>query len=255
MHQIAGIPMGCNTSPALANVYLYFYEYTKLLTLKQQKRLDEARACAFTFRYLDDTLSIDNPIWEQLISKPAKIIESFNTRTNEMTYQSTEGLYPAALQLNNTTITPDHVQFIGTDIRNDGNGLKIGPYDKRKAFPFIVNRFPNANSLIPKNIGYGVFNSILYRHRFICNRYRTFIFNCAESLLTFQRKNWDEKRLRTQFRSFSREHAVTKYQHSITKMMRDLNSELRELKKLQIQPDSNTTTTINTNVETGVETD
>ena len=57
--QIIGIPMGTNCAPLLADIFLYSYkaEFTQSSLLAGKKRL----ASQFTYRYIDDVLSINNP--------------------------------------------------------------------------------------------------------------------------------------------------------------------------------------------------
>ena len=62
--QIIGIPMGTNCAPLLADIFLYSYEaeFIQSLLLAGKKRL--ASQFNFTFRYIDDVLSINNPDFE-----------------------------------------------------------------------------------------------------------------------------------------------------------------------------------------------
>ena len=55
-----GIPMGTSCAPVLADVFLYSYEagFIQGLHKKNEKKL--ARSTNFTFRYIDDVLSIHN---------------------------------------------------------------------------------------------------------------------------------------------------------------------------------------------------
>ena len=58
--QTVGIPMGTNCAPLLADLFLYSYEadLIKGLLKKNEKKL--ARSFNFTFRYIDDVLSLNN---------------------------------------------------------------------------------------------------------------------------------------------------------------------------------------------------
>jgi hypothetical protein len=58
--QGVGIPMGTNCAPLLADLFLYSYESEFLRKLVKDKKIHEARAFNFTFRYIDDVLSINN---------------------------------------------------------------------------------------------------------------------------------------------------------------------------------------------------
>jgi hypothetical protein len=52
--------MGTNCAPLLADLFLYSYESEFLQKLVKDKKIHEARAFNFTYRYLDDVLSINN---------------------------------------------------------------------------------------------------------------------------------------------------------------------------------------------------
>ena len=52
--------MGTNCAPLLANLFLYSYESEFLQKLVKDKKIHEARAFNFTYRYIDDVLSINN---------------------------------------------------------------------------------------------------------------------------------------------------------------------------------------------------
>ena len=58
--QVVGIPMGTNCAPLLAELFLYSYESKFLQKLVKDKKIHEARAFNFTYRYIDDVLSINN---------------------------------------------------------------------------------------------------------------------------------------------------------------------------------------------------
>jgi hypothetical protein len=49
--------MGTNCAPLLADLFLYSYESEFLQKLIKDKKIHEARAFNFTFRYIDDVLS------------------------------------------------------------------------------------------------------------------------------------------------------------------------------------------------------
>ena len=49
-----------NCAPLLADLFLYSYESEFLQKLVKDKKIHEARAFNFTYRYIDDVLSINN---------------------------------------------------------------------------------------------------------------------------------------------------------------------------------------------------
>ena len=58
--QTVGIPMGTNCAPLLADLFIYYYEtdFIQELISKMDKNL--AISFNFTFRYIDDVLSLNN---------------------------------------------------------------------------------------------------------------------------------------------------------------------------------------------------
>ena len=81
--QVIGIPMGTNCAPLLADLFLYSYETEFLQDLIKKKKIKEARSFNFTYRYIDNVLSINNPHfsdWLPLIYPPEleiKVLRSF----------------------------------------------------------------------------------------------------------------------------------------------------------------------------------
>ena len=60
LQQVVGIPMGTNCAPLLTDLFLYSYESEFLQKLVKHNKIHEARAFNFTYRYIDDVLSINN---------------------------------------------------------------------------------------------------------------------------------------------------------------------------------------------------
>ena len=58
--QIAGIPMGTNCAPLVADLFLFCYERAFILSLSEDNQSDVIEAFNSTSRYLDDLLNIDN---------------------------------------------------------------------------------------------------------------------------------------------------------------------------------------------------
>jgi hypothetical protein len=59
--------MGTNCAPLLADLFLYSYEAEFLQKLVKDKKIHEARAFNFTYRYIDDVLSINNSRFAEFI--------------------------------------------------------------------------------------------------------------------------------------------------------------------------------------------
>ena len=58
--QLFKTAISSNCAPLLADLFLYSYESEFLQKLVKDKKIHEARAFNFTFRYIDDVLSINN---------------------------------------------------------------------------------------------------------------------------------------------------------------------------------------------------
>ena len=59
--QIVGIPMGTNCAPLLADIFLYSCEAEFIQSLLSTGKKKLASQFNFTYRYIDDVLSINNP--------------------------------------------------------------------------------------------------------------------------------------------------------------------------------------------------
>ena len=80
--QIVGIPLGTNCAPLLSDLFLFSYESEFLQTLVKNKNIKESRSFNFTFRYIGDVLSINNPNlfdWVPLIYPPIEIEKKTDT--------------------------------------------------------------------------------------------------------------------------------------------------------------------------------
>jgi hypothetical protein len=155
---VVGIPMGTNAAPNIANLYLYDSEAKYIDSLP----LRVARAFHNTSRYIDDVLSVDNPLWTAALR---------------------DGLYHNDLSYNDTTLesgVKKVVNFLGMSIDARGGRLVTSVWDRRSTFPFPVRRYPHLHSLIPHNIPYGVFTGQLHRGYRLCTNVSSFVlFACT----------------------------------------------------------------------------
>ena len=77
--------MGPNSAPLLADLFLYSYEAEFIQTLIKSGKRHLAKSFCFTYRYIDDVVSINNPKFGNYI----------------------DDIYPAELKIKDTTDT-DH---------------------------------------------------------------------------------------------------------------------------------------------------
>ena len=186
--QVIGIPMGTNSAPLLADLFLHTYEYEFIIkTMKG----DITRALQFnkTFRYIDDLLCVNN--------------DNFNKHINE--------IYPSELILKNTTTTPSETSYLDTTLNiGEGNGtVRISVYDKREEFNFKIVNFPYLDSNIPRNPAYGVYISRLVRYARICCRKDDFIYRHRRLSLKLQvqQQGYKYQQLMKSFHKFYRSHS------------------------------------------------
>ena len=67
--QIIGIPMGINCAPLLADIFLYSYEAEFIHSLLSDGKKRLASQFNFTYRYIDDVLSINNAHFENYLGQ------------------------------------------------------------------------------------------------------------------------------------------------------------------------------------------
>ena len=66
--QVIGIPMGTNCAPLLADLFLYSYEAEFIQTFIKSGKRQLAKSFNFTFRYIDDVLSLNNSKFSDYIN-------------------------------------------------------------------------------------------------------------------------------------------------------------------------------------------
>ena len=112
----------------------------------------------FTYRYIDDVLSINNPEFENFLGL----------------------MYPAELKIRNTTESNTSASYLDLllSIGRDGQ-LQTSLYDKRDDFNFNITNFTFLSSNIPSSPAYGFFISQLIRYARACSSYGCFILRAA----------------------------------------------------------------------------
>ena len=135
--------MGTNCVPLLADLFLYSYASEFLQNLVKDKKIHEARAFNFTYRYIDDVLSINNSRFAEFLPL----------------------IYPPELEIKETTYTALSASFLDLYLEFDDSGqFSTNIYDKRDDFKFKIINFPNVCSNIPVSPAYGVYISQLIRY-------------------------------------------------------------------------------------------
>ena len=168
LNQHLGIPMGTNSAPELANLYLYSFESSYIDKLIST---DHALARSFhlSFRLLDDLLSADN-----------------SQHGVFATCLEDGGVYPKSLMCGLTSKSDGIVQFCGLTVTARPDGFDISVYDKRSSFPFHVRNYPHSDSNIPRSILYSAFVGQLhrfYRLSSTLNAFRSCVIDLCRKLV------------------------------------------------------------------------
>ena len=146
--------MGANCAPLLADLFLYSYESEFLQKLVKDKKIHEVRAFNFTYRYIDDVLSINNSRFAEFLSL----------------------IYPPELQVKETIDTVSSASFLDIYLEFDDSGqLSTNIYDERDDFNVKIINFPNMFSNIPASPAYDVYISQLIRYARASSNYSEFL--------------------------------------------------------------------------------
>ena len=152
--QTVGVPMGTNCVPLFADLFLFSYEadFIQRLLRKNEKKL--ARSFNFTFRYIDDVLSLNNSRFGDFVDR----------------------IYPIELEIKDTTDTDTSSSYLDLHLKIDSEGrLRTKLYDKRDDFNFPIVNFPFICSNIPAASAYGVYISQLIQYSRACGSYQDFL--------------------------------------------------------------------------------
>ena len=197
------IPMGTNCAPLLADLFLYSYEAEFIQTLIKSGKRHLAKSFSFTYRYIDDVLSINNPKFGNYI----------------------DDIYPAELEIKDTTDADHRASYLDLDLSYDRDKrLKVKLNDKRDDFTFNFVNFPFLSSNIPQSPAYGVYVSQLIRYARASSAYIDFLVRSR--LLTNKLLGQGYKRFKliTTFKKLYGRYydLIGKFQHSVTHMVTDL---------------------------------
>ena len=195
--------MGTNRAPLLADLFLYSYEAEFIQRLLKQG--DKKLACSFnfTYRYIDDVLSLNNSKFSDYLHI----------------------IYPDELQIKDTTDPSKSAAYLDMYLEIDHKGtLCTRLYDKRDDFSFPIVNFPVLSSNIPASPEYGVYVFQLIRYARACTYYHEFL--ARGKLLTDKllRQDYCKPRLITTFKKFYGRHRslVERYGLSVTQMINEM---------------------------------
>jgi hypothetical protein len=132
--------------------FSYKAEFIQVLHKKNEKKL--ARSFNFTFRYIDDVLSLNNSRFGDFVDR----------------------IYPIEIEIKNTTDTDRSASYIDLHLEIDSRGrLRRKLYDKRDDFNVPIVNFPFICSNFSTAPAYGVYISQMIRYSGACCSYQDFL--------------------------------------------------------------------------------
>ena len=151
--QTIGIPMGTIFAPLLADLCLYLYEAEFVQSLLKAGKKHLAQQFNFTYRYIDDVMSLKNTTIAEYL----------------------DFIYPIKLEIKEIMETAAASSYFDCYIYIDNGKLITWLYDRRDDFNFPIVYFPFLSSNIPSAPTYGVYVSQLIRYARACSNYQDFM--------------------------------------------------------------------------------
>ena len=142
--QVIGIPMGTNSAPFLANLFLFSYEFQWMNEKLKKKDFYLLQKFKHRCRYIEDLFAINN---------------------NKLLLQLKHKIYPPELDITTDDESDQHVHYLDLDILIKNTSFSYCIYDKRDKFNFPIVNFPNLSGNIPASHSYSVFLSRQIRSR------------------------------------------------------------------------------------------
>lgn len=179
--QVIGIPMGTNSGPQVANVYLHVYEYNyvqNLVELNDEVTLNKIKDI---YRFQDDLISLnDSGKFEEIISQ----------------------IYPIEMIVSKTNISTCKVSYLDLLISVYRGKFRVKLFDKRTAYKFTVISYPFLDGNIPKMQTYGIFISQLVRFCKINSTFEGFVCDVKSLVNKLVLQCFDIAALRNKFYKF-----------------------------------------------------
>ena len=153
----------------------------------------------FTYRFIDDVLSINNPEFDNYLGQ----------------------MYPVELEIKDTTESNTSASYLDLllSIGRDGQ-LHTSIYDKRDDFNFHIINFPFLSSNIPTSPVYGVFISQLIRYARACSSYGCFILRATRLSHKLLEQGYVKEHLKSSLRKFYGRYGdlIKQYEVSLSQM-------------------------------------
>jgi hypothetical protein len=202
--QHVGIPMGTSCAGQLANLYCLTYEADFMHRLYERRLYHIARSFAYSRRYIDDALSIDNRrFFVRCLYRPSTT-QYYNPQTR------LPGIYPGnALQLQPAD-SGANVPYLDLSIcQNARAGLYTTIYDKRlddKYRGINVIRYPHVDTVLASKCLSSILTSQLHRFARLCTRKTDFAYQTALVIHRMLQKGYPHLWIWPKLKRFIAEH-------------------------------------------------
>ena len=193
-------PHGNYLCPFTGRPFLYSYEAEFIQTLIKSGKQHLAKSFHYTYKYIDDVLSINNPKFGNYIVD----------------------IYPAELEIKDTTDADHRASYLDLDLSYDRyTRLQVKLYDKRDDFTLNIANFPFLISNIPQSPAYGVYVSQLIRYARASSAYSDFLVRSRLLTRKWLGQGYNRFKLITTFKKFygRHYHLIGKFQLSVTNMV------------------------------------
>ena len=179
--------MGTNCAPLLADLFLYSYgaEFNQTHIKSGKRQL--ARSFNFTFRYIDDVLSLNNSMFSDYIND----------------------IYPEESEIKETIYNSTSLSFLDLLLEFDNdNRLRVKIYDKRDDLNFIIVNYPFLCGNIPQSPSYGVYVSQLIRYARASTLYDDFVSRSFRLTSKLLGQGYKRLKLIDAFKKFYGRHSI-----------------------------------------------
>jgi len=188
--QIKGIPMGGNSSPLLADLFLLHCEYVFMQNLIKTKKYHLARLLSPTSRYIDDICVVNYKHFNSLIQR----------------------IYPPDLLAERNGDNNKEVVYLDVKIQISQNSLRTSVYHKVDDFSFSVVQLTFPESMIPLQMALHVFASQVVRYCRICSKLQDAVHKTNKTLNIMKSRGYSQHDLM----SYT-EKALTRHNESLHK--------------------------------------
>ena len=182
--QTLGIPMGDNSAPFIADLFLSWCEYSYMCRLIKQNDVILASKFAPISRYLDDIITVN--------------FDDFG--------KVAEDIYPTELLLEKNDGDGKSDTFLDLDIHVSTGQYNINIYNKTDYFNFHVISFPFLDSNIANNVCYNSFSSQLYRFCKLVSGASHFVAKSSNLYVKLVERGYDRNLLLRKFSHFLKYH-------------------------------------------------